>query len=701
MFELHNKFYDNIDDILEPVEFIKSKNHYISNIPASFDIEASSFYIGEQKCGCMYAWVLGINGKCIRGRTWRDFKLAIKSIVKYYNLGQDRVFVIYVHNLSYEFQWFRKRFEWETVFSLDQREPVYARTTDGIEFRCSYKLSNNSLRTIGENLLKYPVQKLVGDLDYEKIRHSETELTDAEWKYILNDGLIVMAYIQELIERYGSLAELPITQTGFVRKTCRDACLKGKERYEYSQLMKNLIMRKEDYEQLKKAFAGGFTHANHTMVYKTHYNVSSFDFTSSYPSVMISEKFPMSKATDVKVTSKAEFHDYLKRYCCLFDVMFIGLRAKFDYDHYISKSKCEMIEEYVLDNGRVVQAEKIMLTITDVDYTIIEKTYEWDEIRVRNFKIFERGYLPKPLIMMVLKFYCDKTTLKGVEGSEENYMRSKEMLNSMYGMSVTDPCRDEIIYNDEDNTWSVTEVNEEDSLEKYNQNRTRFLYYDWGIWVTAYARRNLWTGILEFKGDYIYSDTDSLKVINADKHKNYIEKYNELITMKIKKCLNFYSIPITKACPKTKNGEPKPMGVWDYEGNYDRFKTLGAKRYIYIQNDKLHITIAGVSKTKGADYLMNKFKTYDKVFSNFKENLVFPAKYSYIKDHKKYTDTATGKLTHTYIDIELGCYITDYRGKPGQFHELSCVHLEPTSYDLSMEETFLRYVLGTGTEFTK
>ena len=140
------------------------------------------------------------------------------------------------------------------------------------------------------------------------------------------------------------------------------------------------------------------------------------------------------------------------------------------------------------------------------------------------------------------------------------------MINSCYGMCVTDPCRDEIVF--ENNNWIEKKANIEELLEKYNTSRSRFLYYPWGVWVTAYARRNLFSGINEFKDDYIYSDTDSIKVINIDKHKDYIENYNKIITKKIEMCLKHYSIPVEMSMPKTIKGKVKPLGVWDYEGMY-------------------------------------------------------------------------------------------------------------------------------------
>ena len=55
------------------------------------------------------------------------------------------------------------------------------------------------------------------------------------------------------------------------------------------------------------------------------------------------------------------------------------------------------------------------------------------------------------------------------------------------------------------------------------------------MWITAYARKNLWTGILEFKNDYVYSDTDSIKCVNVPDHMEYINKYNDIVINKLKK----------------------------------------------------------------------------------------------------------------------------------------------------------------------
>ena len=197
------------------------------NVPCSFDIETTSFYrqysqLENEKCAIMYEWTLGINGNVIIGRSWNDFISCIKIISDTLKLFPNhKRLIIYVHNLSYEFQFICKRFEWFKIFAIDQRKPIYAITTEGIEFRDSYLLSGYALAKLGEELRKYPVQKMVGDLDYSLMRHEKTELTDKELKYCENDVRVVMAYIKERIEADGNITKIPLTKTGYVRKYCK------------------------------------------------------------------------------------------------------------------------------------------------------------------------------------------------------------------------------------------------------------------------------------------------------------------------------------------------------------------------------------------------------------------------------------------------------------------------------------------------
>lgn len=661
---------------------VRQRGKYI-NVSCAFDIEVSSFYENGEKRACMYIWMLGIDGYCIIGRTWEEFKNAIDSISSQLGLSTKLILPFYVHNLSYEFQFIKDLFEWDSVFAIDERKPNYARTKSGIEFRCSYQLSGYSLDMVGKNLQKYKVKKLVGNLDYEKIRHSETPLTKEELQYCINDVLVVMAYIQECIEIEGDVTKIPNTKTGYVRRAVKQHCLgtgRGKKRnWMYRDLIHSLTLSPDEYLQLHRAFQGGFTHASAFHSGMTLYDVDSYDFTSSYPTVMLCEKFPMSCSEMIKIDNRKDLDYNLKRYCCLFDITFINIRPKQMYEDYISASRCKNLINQTVNNGRIVSADRLTTTITEQDFMIIDKLYEWDKIAIDNFRRYKKNYLPTKFVESILEFYEKKTQLKGVKGKEIEYMHAKENLNSLYGMAVTDIVRDDIVY---DGEWQLIKPDLDKSIEKYNKSMGRFLYYPWGVWVTAYARKNLFTGICSCQNDYVYSDTDSLKILNGETHKEYIERYNKVITEMLKNAMEYHNIDFRRTRPKTIEGIEKPIGVWDYEGHYKKFKTLGAKRYLYQKEDgQMRMTVAGLSKQLGLKYLLFGELSKRSIFDKFNDEMYIPPDW-------------TGKNIHTYIDMPTKGYVTDYMGRAKRYEEKSSIHLEKTDYTLSIGAQYIDYLLG-------
>ena len=703
-FELINKF-SKLSDFKNYIKNLKYKtiktNKGISyiNLSCEVDIEVSSFYdTDNEKVGLMYCFTLGINGYSYLGRTKDDLLNLMSFIIDTFQLSKDRRLIFFIQNLSYEFQFFMKWFKWISVFAVKNRTPVKAVTFDGIEFRCSYLLSGYSLAKMGEHLQKYKVNKMVGDLDYRLIRTPITPLTDKETGYVLNDGLVVMAYIQEQIESHkNDITKIPLTKTGEVRKYCRNMCLyggggshkkSGRSFLKYHFFIHNLTIQSiNEYKQLKRAFSGGFTHANPLVVGKVQHNVSSYDFTSSYPAVMVSEKYPMCNGKLVTIKSKEEFYKYLNLYCCLFDATFINIESKIWFEHYISQSHCYRCVNPKVDNGRLISADEISITLTEQDFKIIEKTYSWQHLRIKNMRVYKRDYLPKEFILAILKLYKDKTELKNVDGSEVEYLHSKELLNSCYGMSVTDICREQITFALDQNVWNdvTSEKDYENDIKRYNDSKQRFLAYQWGIWVTAYARANLWNGILSIGHDYCYSDTDSLKIINNKKHCNYFTDYNERIVKKLQMMCNHYNIPFEDVAPKTIKGETKIIGLWDYEFTCD-FKTLGAKRYVVKRGDKYEITIAGLNKRTTMDYLL---RTNKNPFDFFQNGMYIPA--TYVHDGIIYV--GTGKNTHTYIDEQRDGLIKDYQGNYYEYHIESCIHMEESDYTLSLATEFIDLLL--------
>lgn len=636
------------------------------------------------KHSLMYCWQFCINGCFVFGRTIEDLITVFEKISSL--AGKDNRIIVWVHNLAFEFQFIRKILKWKKVFSISPRKPIYAITENGIEFRCTYILTNYSLEKLGEQLRIYDIEKAVGDLDYSLIRTPETPLSDLEINYCRLDVFVVAAYIQECIIKEKTICNIPLTATGYCRRYVKHNCLYAggakKQRYvntEYRQLMQALTIADEkEYKQLVRAFQGGFTHPSNLHSMQTLYNVSSIDFTSSYPYVLLSEMYPMSKGQLVEINNDDELNYYLKYYCCIFDVELFGVESRYKNEHYISTSHCYIKDRVLSDNGRVVRADKILTTITSIDWKIINRVYYFDKKIIKNFRIYKKGYLPKPIIESIIKLYKDKTELKGVEGKEEEYLNAKGLINSVFGMMVTSISKPEIVY--QDDQWKVEPANMKKDIERYNKSMKRFLFYPWGVFCTAYARVNLWRGILEFKDDYIYSDTDSIKCLNLDNHSEYIHLYNEECKRKLHRMCKHYKLNYDDLEPVTIKGVKKPLGIWDYEGTYKKFKTLGAKRYLYLDSDDvLHMTVAGVNKKVAIPYLQNKYG--DGVFNAFKIGLEIPADY-------------TGKLIHGYIDdVQIG-KVMDYWGQDYNYISLSGIHLEKAEYKFDDKSGYRDYLKG-------
>lgn len=671
-------------------DIIKSKDKIYYNLAMSFDIETSSFYedkngviytnddyrklkntVKADKKAIMYIWQFAIEENVIIGRTWNDFLYFCKKLYDYLNL-KERYIIVYVHNLSYEFQFICKWFNWVDIFADSERKPIKATTDSHFIFKCSYRLSGYSLEVLANNLKSHNIKKMVGDLDYNLIRNSKTPISKEELKYCENDVLIVTSYIDEQINEFGNIEKIPLTQTGKVRRYVRKQCFQNKE---YQYFIKELTIEKPEYLMLKNAFMGGFTHCNAMYTNKICNNVTSYDFTSSYPTVLISEKYPMSKGKEVYINTETELLNLIKNYCVLVDLQFNNIKSSFMYEQIISYSKCRNIKNPLINNGRIVQADTLTISCTDIDFLNIRDFYKWDSMKIGLCYIYKKDYLPKEFIKTILHLYKSKTELKGIDGKEVEYLHSKELLNSLYGMCVTSIVHDTVNFNGSE--WTTENGNLDEELKNYNTDKNRFLFYHWGVWCTAYARNNLYTGIKECRDDYIYSDTDSIKIFNADKHQKYFEEYNKWIVQKLEKCLNYHKIPLDYISPKTIKGENKTLGVWDFDGFYTMFKTLGAKRYIFRKDDKLSITVCGLSKKSGKEFIENQ----EKPFLFFNDGMFVDCEH-------------TGKMTHTYIDREIENVITDYLGNTAYYHEKSFIHLEKTDYLLSLSDMYIKYFMG-------
>lgn len=680
---LKNDLASESEQIITVSEFDRNrrKNKTIEyyNIPASLDIETTN--IDSTKNAYMYILQININGYSTYVRTWEQFAELLEKIRAVFDLGSKRRLVIYIHNMGFEMSYMMPRLEHITeMFAISEHEPARVTIAEGIQFRDSLKLSGLSLAKTADSLTMFKIKKMIGDLDYNVKRNSKTPLTEKELRYCLHDVTVLTAYIYEQIKMYGDVTNIPMTNTGRVRRYVLEHTRQTEDietNEKYAEIIDSLTIEPEEYKMLKSCFSGGFTHASHNKVGKVLKKVHSYDFTSSYPTIICSEKFPMSKGEEVEYNSFSEYEKDRENYCIMSLVEITGLEERFEHEHYLSESKCLEADADILDNGRIVCADRIVAVLTDIDLDIIRKDYKGHIRLLKNVR-YKKAYLPKELVECVLHFYESKTKLKNVRGEEAEYMLLKGMLNSIYGMMVTDIVQPETTWGLNEG-WGTKSVNLEHAIQKYNRSEKRTTFYPWGVWITAYARRNLWNGIFELKDDYIYSDTDSVKFQHLEKHKKYFDTYNLEITRKIKELCRHYGIDESKAEPETIKGKKKPLGVWDYEGYYEKFKTLGAKRYMVKQRGKYYITVSGINK--GANVYISKIQQKARPFNFFDDGMTIPAEWS--------GKQAVAYEQHPYY---ISYTVTDDYGNSEEMTEFGSAYIYATEYKMNMVQSYINYI---------
>ena len=686
-----------------PMEsYCKKNKKFYSNTIYTFDIETTSMFdfgdgwetarydddidYKQVPRACVpYIWMFGINDKTYYGREFYDFERMLLLI-------SDPLYVkvVWVQNLAYEFGFLPDILEHYTIEGMvarDKRKPIQFFVKElNILFRCSYMLTNMSLENAAKEYTS--VEKKTGDLDYNKgLRSPLTELTAEELGYCEYDIICLREIVKHYIEEYGGVAKIPLTSTSTVRYAIKKVI-----DFAYIRRQQSLVPPVEMYLRFWWAFAGGYTHANILNSSRIiRGNIYSKDIAISYPTVMVTEKFP---CQPFRKATPTEFLSGKKRdkYCYLLKVRFEGLESMY-YNHYLQYEKVKVtVVNPVTDNGRIVSCDSCEYWLTDVDFDIMMVNYHIEKVEILEcFKSFKK-YLDIRIIKFILDLYGKKTTLKGftsddpaeVERVEQIYKASKALLNGIYGMSVTS-----ILHTAEyeNHDWSMPHALDPDreenrgltyaqmfenfcteKLEEAKKSFSTLFFYPVGVWVTAYARRNLVMRIFsspEFDRDMIYCDTDSLKYTGHYDH--IFDEYNKSVYNKYCEVVREFptELKISDFMPVDRKGKQHPIGYFEDDGIYTEFITHGAKKYCYRSKDdgQLHITVSGVSK-KGVAALNNDIRNFKKDF------------------RWGYADS--GKLTHDYVECQSDFTFTDMDGNEYRSIQKHAVILYPATYTLGI-----------------
>lgn len=615
----------------------------------------------------------------------------------------------YIHNLSHEFNIFLRNVVTRfmsadfTVFARSTHKPLYARIKLGgvsFEYRCSYFLTNKSLASWSKDE-QLPVQKQA-PIDYLPIRTPTTPLTDEIIEYAMADVVTMVYGLEKYRDKYGTIENIPLTSTGEIRRVLQNTALLNPD---FSQLCYE-ISQSYDYDmfiKLTKVYSGGWTHGNSRHVGKVITNddpglsLGGIDFASSYPSVMCNYAgFPVSQFMEV---DPSQFYQYEAEdvehpdHAWFAKIELCNVTARTNNTLW-SLSKCEEVNTINarIDNGRIEHTDHMVIYLTNLDWDTFKKAYTYDWYEVHELQVADAGYLPRPLVEVVLQAFADKTALKGVDGAESKYAAAKAIVNGIYGLEVYKMLNWIVSY--KDGEWDKYFPTKEQGGEQYYTDELDdidplkcYTWYASGVWITAAARWRLWQAILAMDERVIYCDTDSIKGLFTADDIKWVEAFNEHIKDESDKAAQYHGIDPDLFCPKTKKGVAKRLGIFEIDGDaidpakpyeiYKGFITQGAKRYAYIPADnKIHTTIAGLPKKAGPK-VIKKLEDFN--------------------DGAKWDTKTSGRLTVYYTEAPDGITWRGVANSPYTSHEKFCVCMKPTTFDMSLSgqfRAFLEFIQG-------
>lgn len=660
------------------------------NIATAFDIETTSMTVDERKYAFPYYFAFAVNDKVIHMRTMEEFVNFIDDLAFDLEVNMYKRLVVYVHNLPFEFKFINSYFDWaeeDIPFANGNITKVIKATTNfGVEFRCSLALTGRKLESLEEET---GIPKMVGDLDYDLIRNSLTEMSEVELGYIENDVLSLTALINNRISGRDNIATIPMTSTGYVRRAMRTISLQDKE---HKKVIDKMTTTPLELISLRLAFMGGYTHANPKYAFETISDVIALDIGSSYPAQIVSQNFPVRRPRYLEECDPESYLEFCNNHHVVARVTMKNVLNKGKPFSIISRSKAHDLEFPVMDgteekemltvdNGRLHSAYRLTVYVTEVDLYYYMQFYDFEIEKVEDVFVYESDYLPTDFLKRVIFNYKGKTELKDVEGREDDYNSSKEGNNGVYGMMVMDPIRPEFhLVDNYLEELNVSNTAFEDAVEDINKDKLRFLSYVWGVYVTAYARAQLYDMILKLDDAGVkiyYTDTDSVYVDNCDKVREIMNEENEKVAESMRDAAEHLEIDYDELQPKNPKGVRYPLGAWEIDGEYEEFKTLGAKRYACRTPDgKFSITCSGINKQMGSEYVesiggMDAFAT----------GLIIPKE-------KSGRNIARYSKPGESFTLE----VTDYQGNVEEVTQKGWVHIETTESSLTVADEFQKFV---------
>ena len=685
-----------LDKIIKKSKLIadRTNKRKMLKIGAGFDIETSRLSKVAAYC---YHWQFGLHDYCIMGRSLDTMKYFLRLLIdRIHEIKGDVYLMVLDANLGYEWQ-FCKHY-WSDlgitkVFAKESRDPIEILIASTIIMREVIGLFGNSLSQIAKNYCNIP--KLIGDLDFSKIRLSETPMSDKEIGYCVRDVEILVLLAENYIysKFYGNKKRMPYTKTGIVRDAIKKEL--GSNLKQEREKIASWMPDEHTYEMFRiKLFKGGISGCNIMLMDKVLKNVVGADITSDYPYQVLTKKFPMGKA---EICPNEEFCKEKIPYIA--KIRFHKFRTKTSHA-LMSAHKVLNTEELksnihtILDNNRIQYGEFVELLLNDVEFNCLKRAYKWDHAMVVECWKFKEGYdkLPRHIRDVCLKQYLIKQALKEKYSDTQEYKDAKEFVNSIFGMMCTALYMEEYVFFEERCDIDVQEDEDGNKLNRPYEDCCKYLFLSpyWGFWITSYAREMLIDVITRFPKVVVQYDTDSVYFTDDGSEqaigiRKYLERRNEI--MKKMNRVWFFNEP-----------DMETIGTWDFTKQFKRFKGLGSKRYMYEKQDgtiKCVVTGCRKHKSKGDDdpdegkstiQIQNEY--------NNKVNHCNTDIFDFFNKSMKIDKEHSEKLCSVYIEESTLITSTDYLGNKETVDIPSCLVLEPIEFNMTVKDSHYNLMIA-------
>lgn len=699
------KYWNEIDF----TKFCESKSrrdhHKYSPFVAALDTETSTITHEDKKVAFMYVWQMAIENVAFYGRNWDEFRHCLQTIKEKMHLSSEYRLIVYVHKLKYDFAFYKKEVNLECkeedFIARSPRTIIKHMMQDCFEVRDSGAYTEQPLDHMGEEI---GIPKVKG-YDYTKVRTYDTPLTQKELQYCENDVLILTRFFRREAKFYKNVSQIPLTATQRVKRLIQSEFNKPKNSVFRSMILhrqlKDTEADKSILKLLKMAFFGAFNYS--TILYKgvPVENVTGIDLDTCYGAQCLLHQFPMSRFKSLPVpqsTQDLRTNVLYKRKALLITFAAKNVKAKYGDigflpTHIKNYWERSMLDLRTVSAKRMLVANKIRMTLTDIDFMLFQKLYSYEGIKFESVQGSEYGYMPDYMVDSIVNTYTKKIETKRKQNEikktrpltlaeQLEYIRVKSMVSRIYGILVQDPIRP--VYDWDCETQDVRKSGTSNSHVQFQP-----VLYQWGVWVVAWARYELIKLLfsIAFKGGemqldkILYSDTDSLYFRGTEEVS--ISAYNEAIDKKIRFFCKKYNknYAILKDLGKLKTEK------------YESFKTTGLKQYAYIQDGQFDYRCSGLPRP---DYeytddgkikldeignpinhgmtFFDGFATSEEKLAAFHTELAVPASDAHVKKNTYYDDGLPGSIL-----------VTDYLGGQVRVNPKSWVVIEETGFDFDRD----------------